>query len=630
MIREIPWGEIGFITYKRTYARPLKDRTEELPETVERELKGFEKQLKLSLSTRDKNFYRKMRLNMKGSPAGRFVWQLGTKTVDRLGLASLQNCAFTLIDHPVRPFTWAMDMLMLGSGVGFSIEREYVSKLPKVKNRRIKIERLDESGADFIIPDTREGWIKLLGRVLKAYFYSGKGFTYSTQLIRGEGAPIKGFGGSASGPEYLVKGINQIIEILESKKGNQLSGVDCMDIMNIIGTIVVSGNVRRSAQLCIGDQDDQEYLQAKRWDIKTIPNWRTMSNNSVNVKDFDSLTKLFWDTYNQGEPYGMVNIDLSQRVGRLGESQYADFTIRGYNPCAEQGLADKETCCLFETFLCNITSFKELWNVVRLGYLICKHSLAMKCHLEDTEEIVHENMRMGIGMTGIMMASEEQLSWLDLCYKKLRAYDVEYSKANNWPVSVRMTTVKPSGTLSLLAGVTPGVHPSPAGPYYIRRVRISSQSDLVQVCKSHGYPVEYLRRIDKSNDTSTVVVSFPCKLPKSTPIATDVDVIDQLEKVKQLQTIWSDNSVSVTAYYNMEDIPRIKKYLSENWKDGFKTVSFLLNHGHGFDQAPYETITEKEYNKMMKNCKPIISCEVSEDDISQDQIGCEGGACPIK
>lgn len=333
---EIPWGPIGYITFKRTYARRIKEsdptsRTEEFEETVERELKGIEKQLKLLLTEEEKEFYRYFRLNLKGSVAGRFMWQLGTKTVDKYGLMSLQNCAFVVVNEPIRPFTWTMDALMLGSGVGFNIQREHVYSLPKV-GRKIKIERVDNASADYIVPDTREGWVKLLGKVLKAHFYSGKGFTYSTQLIRGKGAIIKGFGGVASGPEELCVGIDQIHKILNERSMKKLRPIDCLDIMNIIGSIVVAGNVRRSSQISIGDYDDFEYLRAKRWDLGSIPNWRSMSNNSVACSDISKLPGEFWETYEQGEPYGLINLKLARSIGRTGETQYPDQEVQGCNP----------------------------------------------------------------------------------------------------------------------------------------------------------------------------------------------------------------------------------------------------------------------------------------------------------
>lgn len=627
---ETPWGELGLITYARTYSRLKKDGTKEtFEDTIDRELYGIDKQLKLKLTDTEKDFYKSMRLSLKGSVAGRFMWQLGTKTVDQLGLPSLQNCAFVVIDEPITPFVWAMDMLMLGSGVGYSIKKEHVYKLPKVVRKKLKIERLDDKQADFIVPDTREGWVKLLGKVLKAHFYSGESFTYSTQLVRGHGEEIKGFGGVASGPGILVEGMELISGILNEQRGKQLRPVDCLDIMNIIGMIVVAGNVRRSAQIAIGDFDDLEYLKAKRWDLGTVPNWRNMSNNSIDCSNPKMLPQEFWDTYNQGEPYGIVNLDLSRKEGRLGETEYPDPDVQGYNPCAEQSLNNFETCCLAEIYLPNIDSEKELFDVAKMLYKVNKHSLALKCHQKETEKIVNKNMRMGIGITGVMMAGEEKLSWLDMCYKKLRTYDKEYSKELGFPESIKLTTVKPSGTLSLLAGVTSGVHPATAGKYFIRRIRISSSSELIDVCKTHGYHVEFQKNFDGTEDKSTYVVEFPCTYKGDVPSAEDVDVIEQLEMVKFMQKNWSDNSVSVTAYYKKEDLPRLKKYIEDNWEKGFKTLSFLLYSGHGFQQAPFEPITKEQYEYLKSTVKPITSIEINEEDI--EELGnCGLGGCPIK
>lgn len=978
--KPVKWGELGYITFKRTYARTKKDgETEEFSDTVERELRGIDKQLKLILLPEEKEFYRDMRHNMKGSVAGRFMWQLGTSTVDKLGLPSLQNCAFVKIDSPIRPFTWTMDMLMLGSGVGYSIKKEHVYKLPKLQKKKVKIERVDSASADFIVPDTREGWVKLLGKVLKSYFYSGESFSYSTQLIRGKGELIKGFGGVSSGASILVEGIDLIQGVLDKRRGQQLRPIDCLDIMNIIGMIVVAGNIRRSAQIAIGDYDDLEYLKAKRWDLGNVPNWRAMSNNSVDVQDVKDLPQEFWDTYIQGEPYGLINIDLSRKVGRLGEFEYPDPDVEGYNPslragtkvwtlkgikpieelqdkeflvrnlngdivratcwlskpkaplykiklqggheyfctaehkwaiftpqgwvkaettdlkpghllpinkfnkitigekgdysdgffigwlygdggvhirkdnskpqlnlivskkddisnisatlltklnslkkevsswserkgnkelscssksvfdwlntfgvdfecnnlpskiwdecseefrkgfidalyssdgtvessyksakirlsssketlirefsellgfygiknnihytvsklkdkvfdrhtvdivsrenithfknlfslsvrhkqesldnisdskvkplwgsvykiesielteleepvwdinvqdsthcfqiahivtgnCAEQSLANFETCCLAEIYLPNIESKEELYNVAKMLYRVNKHSLALKSHNKETEEIVHKNMRMGIGITGVMMSTEEQVSWLDGCYRYLRAYDKEYSKAMGFNESVKLTTIKPSGSLSLLAGTTSGVHPATAGQFFIRRIRMQSGSPLIDICRQNGYFVEPQKNFDGTDDRSTMVVEFPCKYPDGTISADDLTVFEQLNKVKQMQTIWSDNSVSVTAYYKKEELGELKKYLEENFKDNFKTLSFLLYTGHGFKQAPFEPITKEQYLEMSSKVKPITSINIKEEDF-EELGGCDMGGCPIK
>lgn len=628
-----PWGEIGYITFKRTYARRLKEddpnsKTEEFYQVINREIEATDKQLNIGFTEEEKDRYFETRKTLKWSVAGRFMWQLGTKTVDKLGLPSLQNCAFTLINEPIRPFTWAMEMLMLGSGVGYNIQKQYIYQLPKLR-KKIRIERIDNESADFIVPDTREGWVKLLGKVLKAHFYSGEGFTYSTQLIRGKGAPIRGFGGSASGPEELCWGISEIHKLLNSRSNQKLRPIDALDIMNIIGYVVVAGNVRRSAQISIGDFDDIEYLKAKRWDLGIVPNWRSMSNNSVVAPDnINNLLPEFWETYEQGEPYGLINLKLSKLIGRTGETQYPDPDVEGYNPCAEQSLVDKETCCLSEIYLPNIKSFEELKEVLSLSYRVNKHSLALHCSLKETETIVNTNMRMGIGMTGILQATPEQRSWLNNAYEWLRGYDKIYSAEKGFPISIKLTTVKPSGTLSLLAGVTPGVHPNPAGPYYKRRVRISSSSPLIEVCRKHGYHIEPQINFDGSKDNNTMVVTFPCSLPDTTPVAANFSWREQLDNVREMQRVWSDNSVSCTVYYKKEDLPEIKEYLSKYFSQEIKTVSFLLYHGHGFNQAPYETITKEEYDSLVSLTTPITSVEIKEQDF--EVIDCEGGACPVK
>ena len=219
-----PWSTVGLLTYKRTYARRLDETdvdspTEEWEDTVNRVITAADKQLGCGFRPEEEERLKNYMLSLKGTVAGRFLWQLGTETVNKHGLASLQNCAFTTIDHPVRPFTWAFDMLMLGSGVGINIQREYVYKLPTVRETFNPPRRDDTASADFIVPDTREGWVKLLEYTLRAAFCNEDkaSFTFSTQLVRSKGAPIRGFGGVASGPEDLVDGIGKISRSLSTR-----------------------------------------------------------------------------------------------------------------------------------------------------------------------------------------------------------------------------------------------------------------------------------------------------------------------------------------------------------------------------------------------------------------------------
>lgn len=634
---DTPWGMLGYITYKRTYAR-IKDEanddnmeTEEFRDSVLRILDASQKQLNVNFSNDELKMAYKYLMSLKCSVAGRFLWQLGTETVNKIGTMSLQNCAFVNIDEPIKPFTWIFDVLMLGTGVGFNIQKHNVNKLPKLLDVDINIVRKDTKDADFIVPDSREGWVSLLEKMFEAYFYKGKSFSYSTILIRTAGSKIKGFGGTASGPEDLVKGLKNIQMVLKKRKGQQLTSVDCLDIINIIATIVVAGNVRRSALVSLGDYDDIEYLKAKNWGSGNIPNWRCMSNNSVVCENTDDLPAEFWEGYmGTSEPYGLVNLKLSQEIGRIKDgNEYPDPDVKGYNPCCEISLNNYETCCLSEIYLSNVESYEELKEIATIVYRICKHSLLLNCHHIDTQNIIHKNSRIGVGITGYMQSSEEQKSWLEPLYEYLREYDNEYSEKLNIPKSIKLTTVKPSGTLSLLAGVTSGCHPA-IYQYFIRRIRIASTNPLIELCKSKGYKTEYQKNFDGTEDKNTMVVEFPCCYPEGSKLAKDMSAVDQLEVVKDLQYKWSDNSVSCTIYYRLHELDEIKFWLSKNFRYNVKTCSFLLHNDHGFIQAPFEEISKEEYEKLIKFVKPIKNGNIMLEE-SPDMSGeCAGGVCPIR
>ena len=794
-----PFDSLGLFTYLRTYARRHDEENpnstiESWKECITRVVNATNTQLNVGFSAEEQQELFDILYNLKASVAGRFLWQLGTRTVDKLGLMSLQNCAFTVIDSPVEPFTWIMNFLMLGAGCGYRISQEDVAKFPIIQ--KATIVRQDTKDADFIVPDSRQGWIKLLGKVMKAHFYSGEGFTYSCHVLRSKGAVIKGFGGLSSGPEVLCEGLAKISELLNENAGKNMTSVLALDICNLIGKIVVSGNIRRclpagslvhtdggkiaienikvggmvetskgyrkvtnvfnqgeqhvvkikltdgsvfectanhrmavyneryhsltgvlsgsvftlytwkkaqdlkqgerlisvgnvpsspveqidmenlvsipqpdgevlclspkmcetydieveemheffcngylthnSAQIALGDAKDTEYLRAKRWDLGNVPNWRCYSNNSVICNDISEIidNEDFWQGYNgKGEPYGLVNLKLSRSCGRLGDVNYPDPDVQGYNPCAEQSLERNECCTLAEVYLPNISSYEELKKCVKYLYRVCKHSLTLPCpDSKHTEWVVHKNMRMGIGMTGILQATEEQRGWLKDCYTYLRDFDNSYSAEHGFPRSIKLTTVKPSGTLSILGHCTAGVHPG-FSRYYIRRIRIASESKLINVAKEHGYHIEYVLNFDGTPDYTTKVVQFPYSLPEHTILAKSCSAIDQMEFVKRLQTEWSDNSVSVTVYYRKEELPEIKEWLRKNYNDSVKTISFLLHSNHGFLQAPLEEITKERYEEMVRNTRPIVStegiCFTSED---EKNIGeeCVSGACPMR
>jgi ribonucleoside-diphosphate reductase alpha chain/ribonucleoside-triphosphate reductase len=233
---------------------------------------------------------------------------------------------------------------------------------------------------------------------------------------------------------------------------------------------------------------------------------------------------------------------------------------------------------------------------------------------------------MGISITGILQASKEQLSWLNGCYEHLRDFDVRYSTLHGFNKSIKLTTVQPSGTLSLLPGVTPGIHPAYA-QYMYRRIRIASDHPLVNLCKQHGYPTEFQKTLDGKEDYGTVVVTFPFSYPIGTKLAKDMTAIDQLKFIKYIQENWSDNSVSCTVYYKKEELAEIKTYLEKHYKNSHKTLSFLLHSEHGFAQAPYEEISKEEFDRLHKATKLITSIGSADFDGVED---CANGICPVK
>ena len=620
------YNGLGYVVFKRTYARPVYvgsevNRTEEWHETIERVVNGAQ-EIGAGLTELEMERLYDHIWNLRGFPGGRMLWQLGTENNERLGGDSLVNCWYTNLSS-VDDFIWMFHRLMLGGGVGFSVENG--DDLGEVCHGSVTL--AEGFDVDFIVPDNREGWGELLERTLNAFFI-GENFTYSTDAVRPEGAPIKTFGGVASGPGELVDGVNKIQDILRKAYARTLTSVEILDIANIIGSIVVSGNVRRSAQIALGSADDKDYMQAKRWDLGGIPNFRAMSNNSVNVDKFSDIPESFWEGYHgNGEAYGLVNVYAAKKYGRQGEINFDD-SIAGFNPCAEIPLADRESCNLAEIVLPHIATEQEMWDVARLLYKVQKAIAAMPYLDSQSDYITSQNLRLGLGVTGVMQSNQDQMSWLDTTYKMLRTFDEMWSQERGLPVSKRLTTVKPSGTLSILAGVTPGGHPG-FSKYHIRRVRMSANDPILEWCQNRGYHWEWQKGFDGEIDTKTAVVEFPVEIPEGTVMADRADAISQLQAQAYLQSMWADNAVSITVYYTLEELEAIRGYLEIHWPK-IKSVSFLLKDDHGFDQAPMEECTEEQYRAMLSRVQDVSDLAHGAGISELMDSDCASGSCPVR
>lgn len=621
------WSNLSKVVYKRTYSRNDYGSLENWEATCDRAIMGNIRDF--NVTSKEISRLRYFMYNRKATPAGRGLWFSGTPAHKEVGGVALSNCWFTTSDDWYN-FVVAQSLLMQGGGVGMSVEHRFVSKLPKVKQDVFIVHQLTKD-ADLIVPDSREGWCELLYRVLEAFFVTGKGFTYSTICVRGAGEKIKGFGGLASGPLPLIVFVEKLCALLIARQGSHIRPIDALDILCCIGEMVVSGNVRRSAIIILGDAWDKEYLRCKRWDLKEVPTQRAMANMSVICDDVDDLHPSFWKTYEHGEPFGIVNRKNIRKYGRMGE--LLKDTAMGVNPCGEACLegakgGGAEPCNLQEIFLPHLDNIDEFIEAGRLMHRWGKRVCMEDYHSEKINEIIRRNMRIGTGITGCLQSELFEPNVLDTVYNEIQEENVSYSKELGVNRSIRTTVVKPSGTLSLLGGVSAGIHPA-FSRYSIRRVRFASNDLLIPKLKAAGHHIEPVKRFDGSWDHSTLVVDFYVESPEGTPVADENwDTWQQLEVLKKAQKHWADQAVSVTVYYKKNEISKIKEWLSKNLKE-IKSISFLCHSDHGFDQAPWESIDAQEYEKL-SNKVTLLDFEDVNEGNDLDIESCEGGHCPVK
>jgi len=539
------------------------------------------------------------------------------------------NCAFVSTeDIDTRgsfAFTWTMDALMLGVGVGFDAKGAGKITIKPAK-----------SGDELLykIPDTREGWVEATGMVIDAFFLGKKLPKFDYSLIRPYGAIIKGFGGVASGPEPLKTLHENLTIMLGMKIGEQLTSVDIVDIFNMIGVCVVAGNVRRSAEIAIGNYDDKLYTTMKDPEKHEaeLKSHRWASNNSVFAQVGKTDYRKFMSSIaKNGEP-GVVWLENIRKFGRTADPEnYIDKFAAGVNPCSEQTLESYELCCLVETFPSRHSSFEEYKETLKYAYLYAKTVTLMPTHWEETNAVMMKNRRIGTSMSGIIDAfvkhgRRNMLDWADKGYKYLKELDETYS---NWlciPKSIKITSVKPSGTVSLLPGVSPGIH-YPHSEFYIRRVRIASNSPLVEPLKKAGYNVEisvYGANQDEKNKTS--IISFPVWEKNFIRKKEDATIWEQVKNAVDFQRFWADNNVSITVTFKENEKDQIASVL-EAYEDTLKAISFLPLENHGYSQAPYTEITREEYLRYSSSLKEPDFSVVTTNAIGESY--CSNDVCSL-
>ena len=644
-------NSVGEITFLRTYSRKKEDGTKETwIDVCERVINGMYSIQKDHCKTNRlpwsdargqasaKEAFDRL-FNLKWTPPGRGLWVMGTPLVnEQKNSAALQNCAFVSTkemtkQNPGKPFGFLMEASMLGVGVGFDdkgADKDFIIQEPDIKD-----------GQSYDIPDTREGWVESTSLLINSFLKPDQptyDFDYSE--VRPAGAPIKIFGGTAAGPDPLIKLHNYIRKIFSGRENDKLTRVDIADLGNLIGVCVVSGNVRRSAELLIGRIDDDNFLNLKNAEKfpernsydPLSPGWGWMSNNSVAAEVGQDLSKIVDGIARNGEP-GVVWLDLSRKYGRLIDPpNNKDHRIMGYNPCAEQSLESYEMCTLVETYLNRHDSLDDFKRTLKFAYLYAKTVTLLPTHWEETNAIMQRNRRIGTSISGVANFADRiglpvLKDWMDEGYSVVKNYDVTYSEWLGIRESIKTTTVKPSGTVSILAGESPGVHWTPGGKYFNRAIRFSNADPMLPLFQLAQYRIE---PASESPETTSVVF-FPIK-SLAERAEKDVTIFEKMSLAATAQRYWSDNSVSVTISFNPETEGEHVGTVLHMYDGQLKTVSFLPSGNFTYPQMPYTQITEEEYEEYTMKLFPIDFSGVYAG-LAADAIGeayCTTDACEVK
>ncbi len=619
--REVPWGfadaagnSAGELVFLRTYSRVKDDGTKERWWEVCRRVidgmysiqKSYAKDNKLPWNDRKahasaQEAFERL-FTFKWTPPGRGLWMMGTELVHVHGnSAALQNCAFVsmgdMTKHdPAEPFCWLMEASMLGIGVGFG-----TTDIPDW----LEVKGVFTKTAPYVIPDSREGWVESVRMVLNTFFRGDPLPIFDYSEIRAEGEPIKTFGGTAAGPAPLRKLHTSLHELLAQNPG-KVSSVLLGDIANLIGVCVVAGNVRRSAELWMGNLDDKAFLDAK--DYSQHPyraEWGWMSNNSVSVSVGDDLTAIVDGIARNGEP-GVLWMDVTRERGRLADpGNDRDRRAAGYNPCAEQPLESGELCTLVETYLGNHDSLEDYLRTLKFAYLYGKTVTLLPTHWPKSNAIMQRNRRIGCSMSGIADFADNQglpelRTWMDSGYKRVQHYDRTYSEWLCVRESIRTTTVKPSGTVSLLAGSSPGVHWGPGGAYFMRGVVFAKNDPIVGILRDAGYEI----RTSAYTPETSVFVQFPIR-SKSRRSADEVSIFEKANLAAVAQRYWSDNSVSVTVSFCPETEGKHVGTILHMYDGQLKTISFLPTGNRVYEQMPYQKIESIDWECARVELHPV-------------------------
>jgi ribonucleoside-diphosphate reductase alpha chain len=595
-----PFGALSEATYYRTYSRVRPDgRQEAWADTVIRVVEGVMSIRKDWL----KKVGRRWRedeahgvatrmaeaiFTLKMLPPGRGLWAMGTEYVFERGSHALNNCGFVAVDRSLADAAaWLMDSLMCGVGVGFSTD-----------GARLTFKQPRGSVRTYEIPDTKEGWAESVRRLIQSYERGSRPWAFDYSRIRQKGAPIRGFGGVSSGYAPLEQLHQRLARYLDARIAGEVSDTRVIaDVMNAIGACVVAGNVRRSAEIALGSIADQEFINLKNYDVnpdRAEIGW--MSNNSVVLRREEDFLHLADSDVAQriadnGEP-GIINMLNVQKYARMGDKSYGSDQATGINPCAEIPLESQELCNLVEVFPTRCG--EDFQDVLWLATYYASTVSLLASHSAATNEVVERNRRIGVSVSGVAdwvdtTSMAHVISQLNRGYELVRYVNASLAHEAGVPPAIRVTTVKPSGTVSLLAGVSSGMH-FPVGGHVLRRMRVATDSPVAELLVAGGVPHE-----EDAYSDNTLVFEFPLHYGQGkTRSVKHVSVYEQAAIVAMLQRFWADNAVSNTLTVQPRELKEVGSLLATfAWQ--VKSLSLLPDRDETYAQLPIERITREEF-----------------------------------
>ena len=542
------------------------------------------------------------------------------------------NCSYLPVDDP-KSFDEAMYILLCGTGVGFSVERQFVSKLPEVPE-------LFQSESVVVVKDSKEGWAKGFRQVL-ALLWAGEIPKWDVSQVRPAGARLKTFGGRASGPAPLVELFNFAVSTFKAAQGRKLSSMECHDLMCFIGQIVVVGGVRRSAMISLSNLSDDRMRHAKSGQWWETAGHRALANNSVSYTEKPDMETFMREWLSLVESKsgerGIFNREASKKQAAKFGRRDPNYEF-GTNPCSEIILRPYQFCNLTECVVRATDTLKDLERKVKLATILgtIQSTLIKFPYLRKVwQNNTAEERLLGVSMTGIMdnplMTSSN--NGLDKTLEHLRsiavATNAEWAKRLGIPASTSISCVKPSGTVSQLVDSASGIH-ARHSPYYIRTVRGDNKDPLTQFMIDQGIPNEPC----VMKPDSTVVFSFPVKSPEQAVTRNDMTAVEQLELWLTYQRHWCEHKPSVTISVRDAEWMAVGAFVYEHF-DEMSGVSFLPHSDHTYQQAPYQDCTKEEYEEMLSlmpesiDWSDLSNYENEDNTVSMQTMACSGDSCEI-